>query len=343
MTSMEEGNLRRVRRGMDPMELVGQLVCPVCRTGLVARGASFECSGSSCGISFPVIGGVPVLINERNSVFAIDDFRASQWVSLDEIEGARNSLRLKLQKLFPTMSRNIAARKNYQLFASLVRSKCDASTPRVLVIGAGPEAGEGFEELESIPSLQLVETDVAFGPTTGVICDAHDLPFRENSFDGVIIQAVLEHVVDPARCVAEIHRVLRPEGLVYAETPFMQQVHMGAYDFTRFTHLGHRRLFRQFTEVESGIACGPGMALAWSYQYFMVSLARGNATRRALKAFARVTGFFLKYFDQWAIRNPAAYDAASGFYFIGQKSDETLSDRDLIKQYRGAIWASGTG
>jgi len=53
-------------------------------------------------------------------------------------------------------------------------------------------------------------------------------------FDAVWIQAVLEHVLDPVRVVAEIHRVLRPGGLVYSEIPFMQEVHEGAYDFTRF-------------------------------------------------------------------------------------------------------------
>ncbi len=43
-----------------------------------------------------------------------------------------------------------------------------------------------------------------------LICDAHDIPFADRSFDGVIVQAVLEHVVDPFRCCEEIHRVLIP-------------------------------------------------------------------------------------------------------------------------------------
>ena len=34
------------------------------------------------------------------------------------------------------------------------------------------------------------------------------------SFDGVMIQAVLEHVLEPTRVVAEIHRVLKPDGLL---------------------------------------------------------------------------------------------------------------------------------
>ena len=33
----------------------------------------------------------------------------------------------------------------------------------------------------------------------------------KETFDCVIIQAVLEHVLDPKRCVKEIHRVLKKD------------------------------------------------------------------------------------------------------------------------------------
>jgi hypothetical protein len=137
--------------------------------------------------------------------------------------------------------------------------------------------------------------------------------------------------------VDEIHRVLKQNGLVYAETPFMQQVHMGQYDFTRFTHLGHRRLFRRFDEVESGPVVGPGVALAWAYKYFLLSFATSRVARAILKNFAHLTSFYLKYFDHYLIDKPGAFDAASGYYFMGQKSDQTLSDRELTKLYKGAI------
>jgi SAM-dependent methyltransferase len=205
----------------------------------------------------------------------------------------------------------------------------------VLVVGSSVK-GEGMEPLFSTPALELVETDVAFGADVSVICDAHDLPFAENSFDGVVIQAVLEHVVDPYRCVAEVHRVLQPAGVVYSETPFMQQVHLGRYDFTRFTHLGHQRLFRNFTEVASGPVCGSGMALAWSYQYFLLSFVKSPTARALMKVIARLTGFWLKYFDYLTIDRAGSYDAASGYYFLGTKSDRTLSDRELLAQYKGA-------
>lgn len=170
-----------------------------------------------------------------------------------------------------------------------------------------------------------------------MVFDAHDIPFEDETFDDVIVQAVLEHVVDPARCAAEIRRVLRPRGVVYAETPFMQQVHEGAYDFTRFTHLGHRRLWRDFDELASGVACGPGMALAWAWRYFLLSFARRPATRTLASAAARGSAFWLKYFDRFLAHHPGAYDAASGFFFLGRKSQTRLTDRQLPHLYRGGM------
>lgn len=64
-------------------------------------------------------------------------------------------------------------------------------------------------------------------------------------------------------------RVLKPHGMLYAETPFMQQVHERAYDFTRFTANGHRWLFRRFEQIDAGVnrGSGAGPALAWSVRY----------------------------------------------------------------------------
>lgn len=192
-----------------------------------------------------------------------------------------------------------------------------------------------MESLANNTAIDLVESDVAFAPRTMLICDAHDIPFEDGSFDGVIAQAVLEHVADPYRCCEEIHRVLKEQGVVYAETPFMQQVHGFPYDFTRFTYLGHRRLFQRFAEIDSGAVCGPGMALASSYQHFLMSFATSRTLRALLQVFTSLTSFYLKYFDYYLINKPGALNAASGYYFMGRKAEQVLSDQDLIKQFRG--------
>lgn len=184
----------------------------------------------------------------------------------------------------------------------------------------------------------MVSSDLFPHKGTHLVCDALQIPFEDGTFDAVAAIAVLEHVTDPWQAVAEIHRVLRPGGVVLAETPFMQQVHGGAFDFTRFTDLGHRRLFRRFEEVERGACCGAGMALAWAYKYFLWSLV-GNSPRwrKPVAAFAHLTSFWLRIPDKWTIGRPATLDAASGLYFLGRRTEEELDDRRLISEYRGAV------
>ncbi|WP_229415332.1 class I SAM-dependent methyltransferase [Moorena bouillonii] len=268
------------------------------------------------------------MINESSSVFKIKNFINPENAELNP----KPKLERIAINLIPSIILNLKGKRNYKKFTELLLKQTD--TPKVLIIG-GSVIGQGMEELLSVPAIEIIESDVAFDSRIAVIFDAHNIPFKDNSFDGVIIQAVLEHVVDPSRCVEEIHRVLKKDGLVYSETPFMQQVHLGRYDFTRFTHLGHRRLFRKFEEICSGAVCGPGMALAWSYQYFILSFVKSPMARGLIKVIARLTSFWLKYFDDYLINKSGTFDSASGFYFMGKKSDKKLSYTELITLYRG--------
>lgn len=314
-----------------PADLEGLLVCPRCKCRLELRRTECRCTHPGCRAIYPVRRQVPVLINEANSVFSIAGvLRGEDKPFVAE----RGGLRAWASRHCPTLSRNLGADRHYRALAEQLLQLSPA--PRVLVIGSRV-LGSGMDVLAEFPEIKLIETDVELGPRPRVLCDAHDIPFEDGTFDGVVAQAVLEHVADPYRVVAELHRVLKPRGVVFAETPFMQQVHEGAYDFTRFTHLGHRRLFRDFEEISSGVACGPGMALGWAWQYFLTSFARGERSRTLAKAVARCTGFFWKYFDGLLAERPGAYDAASGFYFLGRRSHNRLPDRQLIALYRGAV------
>ncbi|MBN1309935.1 MAG: methyltransferase domain-containing protein [Anaerolineae bacterium] len=312
-----------------PKDIHSKLRCPVCHSPHLEVGDNeLVCQNESCHMHYPLIDGVPVLINEANSVFSIQDFVEQRARFFSD---KRPGLPQRIARLVPSADIRMVTARNLARLSSLLLEK--RSHPSVLVIGAGPSSPVRGR---LAPEIDVLETDVSLGPTTAMICDAHDLPFVDGSFDGVIIQAVLEHVVDPYRCAAEIHRVLDFDGIVYAETPFMQQVHGGRYDFTRFTYLGHRRLFRHFAEIESGAAGGPGKSLAWSYQYFLLSFVTSRGWLRSLvNVFARLTSFWFTYFDYLLLRNPGALDAASELYFVGRKADGILSDRDLLKTYRG--------
>ena len=118
----------------------------------------------------------------------------------------------------------------------------------------------------------------------------------------------------------------------------MQQVHEGAYDFTRYTFSGHRRLFNRFGQIDAGVVAGPGTSLAWSLEYFLMSFIffRRSLTRRVFKLIFRILVFWIKYFDYFLIRNISSVDAASCTYFYGYKINDTIEDVEIINSYIGS-------
>jgi SAM-dependent methyltransferase len=102
---------------------------------------------------------------------------------------------------------------------------------RVLECGCGTGI---FWDNETLPrSIALTLTDLSegmvaeasarasansFSHVSGCACDVQDLPFEDRSFDVVLANHMLYHVPDPDRGVAEIARVVRPDGVVLAAT-----------------------------------------------------------------------------------------------------------------------------
>lgn len=306
-------------------EVLALLRCPSCRGTLAASPAELTCNG--CARRYPITRtGIPVLIDEEQSIFDTAGFLRGA----DTFFHSRGALFRLLRAITPEISLRINARRTLRRLRELLLQRESA---RVLVVG-GSIRGLAMEELDH-PSIELVETDAALGPRTALICDGHSLPFADASFDAVVAQCVLEHVIDPERCVAEFHRVLRQDGFAYAETAFLQHVHGGRYDFKRYSELGHRRLFRQFDTIDSGATDGPATVLAWSYEQLLLTLIPAKKLRNVVKAFARFTSFFVKYLDYAIVDRAAALDGASAVYFLGRRSERALSDRELLAVYRG--------
>ena len=151
----------------------------------------------------------------------------------------------------------------------------------------------------------------------------------------VIIQAVIEHVLDPKRVVSEIYRVLKDNGLVYSETPFLQAVHEGPFDFTRYTHSGHRYLFKDFEEIDSGSIHGAFSSTLFVTSYAISGLLRNNFLGIILRLFLSRISTFLDYLvpEKWNV------DIACGCFFIGKKMVKSKIKKDcqwIANYYRGA-------
>lgn len=302
------------------------LACPRDHAPLRADGMMLCCD--HCQARYPVVSGIPVLIDDANSVFAISDYvrdtafeGAAYGRTADRASGVRRAWR-RLARALGDAPSSIRHPDVPDVIAYVAACRRGA---RVLVIGSG-----GLN-LAS-PGTTVVHTDVAFAPAVDAIADAHGLPFPAASFDLVVAVAVLEHVADPQRCVSEIVRVLAPRGHVFAVTPFLQPVHMGAYDFTRFTPIGHRRLFRNFDEVAAGVAMGIGSVVAWTFGAALQSASPWRPWRMATRMLGLLATPPLRQLDR-VLRHGA--DAAGGCWFLGVlREGPPIADRALVESYR---------
>lgn len=303
------------------------LACPCSlKSPLTTIDKGYICTNNQCehNIStncFAIINSKPILISETRTDTVCSVNQSGTYI-------ARISTRYpRLKRLFQPKSQITDI--NCQRFIDAILK--NTTNPKVLVIGGG-EKGSGTNLLWKNEAIEVHSLDIYPSESVDIICDAHYLPLQDESYDGVWIQAVLEHVVEPAVVVKEIKRVLRLGGVVYSETPFMQQVHEGAYDFTRFTVIGHRYLFKSFEMMDMGGNGGANVVLAWSMRYFIWSLTRSRFISRAVGIFC---SFVFKPFNR-LLSKKSLYDASSGVFFMGRKVEgHGVTHKELIALYKG--------
>jgi SAM-dependent methyltransferase len=304
-------------------------VCPRCKDPLTPGDDAIACE-HACGAGpFPIRQGRPVLIDDERSLFARDDFHPT------DANPAAPDLLTRLVNALPDTLLNIAPPENLRWLIDLVREKPDAL---VVVVGCG-EGGANMDPLYEAAAqpqaFRLLDLDVSWSSRARAIADGHDLPLPDNSVDGIVCQAVLEHVLDSERVVSELWRVLKPGGRLLAEIPFLQPTHNFPYDFRRYTRAGQRVLFRGFDCAGLGPALGAGSAAARNFEYFLLGLGP-NRPRWSVpvRLFSTVCCSWWKYLDRLRPRSTASRDASSGIYFLGTKRQTPLTHKEAFEDFR---------
>jgi SAM-dependent methyltransferase len=282
---------------------------------------------SATGRTYAFVRDQPVLLPQAG-------FRSDGWLFPPTIDADG-------ERVLPTRSGRTLVKRYQNLirglvggqgaggtFVDLVRDQRATVRPRVLVVG-GATVGDGCAELIDAPDVDVISFDVYATPDTTFVADAHRIPLSDCSVDGAWIQAVLEHVYRPGDVVAELARVLRPAGLLYAETPFLQPVHEGAFDYVRFTRSGHRMLFARFDEIASGSLGGPAAVVHLGLR----GLVGGVSRSQTLARLAYVLTHPLVLLDRLV---PPAWrsDFATGSFFLGRLRDDASPTFDAISEYR---------
>ncbi len=71
---------------------------------------------------------------------------------------------------------------------------------------------------------------------TTYVGDLQNMPMvGSESYDTAICLEVLEHVPDPLQALCEIHRILKPNGVLILSVPHLSRLHEEPHDYYRFT------------------------------------------------------------------------------------------------------------
>ena len=98
-----------------------------------------------------------------------------------------------------------------------------------------------------VQTLDLQESSGA--DIIGDICCFNE-SISESTYDAVVCTEVLEHVSNPFSAISEIHRILKPNGILFASSPFNFRIHGPLPDNWRISEHGWRELLKDFSDVE---------------------------------------------------------------------------------------------
>lgn len=144
-----------------------------------------------------------------------------------------------IRRLFPTSHRLLLIRKIIPLIKNL--------NGKILVLGAGYWPTK--DQFNKNSSVIFSDIDINY-PQVSIFANAHNLPFKDETFSGILALEVFEHLENPNVASDEILRVLKKDGQALISIPFMFRIHGNPSDFQRFTKSGLELLFKKFSDVK---------------------------------------------------------------------------------------------
>src|SRR5262249_14439093 len=101
----------------------------------------------------------------------------------------------------------------------------------------------------------VIQLDAVPFPTTDICANAEELPFLDESFDGVVLCATLEHVSNPTLVLREVRRVCKIGGHIYADWTSVHPYHGFPHHCLNATETGLKSLMRDVAGTEGTVGC----------------------------------------------------------------------------------------
>ena len=147
-----------------------------------------------------------------------------------------------------------------------------SASPGPEILDAGAGQGTMSARLERL-GYDVTSTDISESAVevlrsrlAGPVAKASvtDLPFGDESFDGVVLGEVLEHVEDDRAALAEVARVLRRDGVLAASVPANPALHGPSDEWA-----GHVRRYTRPALIDACTSAGltVDQCLGWGFPF----------------------------------------------------------------------------
>jgi SAM-dependent methyltransferase len=142
----------------------------------------------------------------------------------------------------------IKIRQNVKKF---IRDNKHLDSPNKLILEIAPDK---YTELkETFTSSQRFTLDIKADNSpdfhTSISANNETL-IKSEHFDCVFLLEVIEHVDNPFKAIAEVHRILKTNGTLFLSTPLNFRIHGPLPDNWRFTEHGIREMLKCFSKIE---------------------------------------------------------------------------------------------
>lgn len=128
-----------------------------------------------------------------------------------------------------------------------LKNETDFFTANLKVLHIAPEQ-EFLRRFKKMNNLSYTSADL-FSPIVDVKADVLDLPFENESFDVIICNHVLEHIVDDRKAMSELYRVMKTGGWGIFQVPMKNSLEKTYEDFSIINPKERQKHFGQYDHV----------------------------------------------------------------------------------------------
>jgi predicted SAM-dependent methyltransferase len=105
-----------------------------------------------------------------------------------------------------------------------------------------------LKRFKKLKNLDYTTADL-YAPKVDIKADILDLPFKENTFDVIFCNHVLEHIIDDKKAMQELLRVLKPNGMAILQIPQDLSLEKTYEDFSITSKEERAKHFGQYDHV----------------------------------------------------------------------------------------------